>query len=90
MPDPTPAETARAAAEKAERLRRYDEAMDQYRATDPVARALAVVDCPLCDDDGYRGTVVCDHRDRSETTARGHALVQAELDKIRARKGGAA
>lgn len=41
-----------AAASKA----RSDEA--HQRAAD---RADAIVDCELCDDDGYRGTAVCDH-----------------------------
>lgn len=47
----------------------------------------AVAGCTLCDPDGYRSTgVVCDHEDRTEAAARGHDLVQAELDKIRQRK----
>ena len=56
----------------------------------------AIADCPLCDPDGYTtANRICDHIDRTETAARGRALVQAELDKIRDRKvqharGGAA
>lgn len=50
----------------------------------------AVVDCPLCDDFGYRRHHVCDHRDHSAATVHGRALVQAELAKIRQRKTGAA
>lgn len=34
-------------------------------------RALAIVNCDLCDDDGYRGTRVCDHVDRSVVARRG-------------------
>jgi hypothetical protein len=46
---------------------------------DRAAMAAAVVDCFLCDDDGYRGTVVCDHVDRSEVLARGLAKVRSVL-----------
>lgn len=55
---------------------------------DPQARALAIVHCGLCDDDGYRGGSVCDHVDHVSTTERGRALVKAELAKIAARKAG--
>lgn len=47
-------------------------------------RALAIANCPLgChDNDGYRpnGTV-CDHIDRTDTAAKGRAMVQAALAK---------
>ena len=55
-------------------------------------RNRAIVGCHRCDDDGYRGGRVCDHRDRD--TTRGRALMLAELQKIqqrratRARSGG--
>ena len=49
-------------------------------------RALAIVNCGLCDDDGYRGLLVCDHVDYRETAKRGSALVRAELEKIQQRK----
>lgn len=49
-------------------------------------RAIAIAHCGLCDDDGDAGGFPCDHVDRSETAARGHALVQAELAAIRRRK----
>lgn len=29
--------------------------------------AAAIARCPLCDDDGYRGTQVCDHRSHENT-----------------------
>lgn len=32
---------------------------------------LAIVNCGLCDDNGYRGVVVCDHVDRAEVARRG-------------------
>jgi hypothetical protein len=47
---------------------------------------VAIAHCELCDEDGYRGARVCDHVDRTETAARGHELVQAELARIRRRK----
>lgn len=50
-------------------------------------RAMAIVECELCDDDGYRGSAVCDHIDHYAETQHGRALAQAELAKIRARKG---
>lgn len=42
---------------------------------------FAVVDCGLCDDYGYRGLLVCDHVDRTETAKRGMAKVRAALAK---------
>lgn len=48
------------------------------------ARGAAIVDCGLCDDHGYRGLVVCDHRERD--TTRGRALARAELRKIKQRR----
>lgn len=37
--------------------------------------------CDLCDWDGYRGHLVCDHVDRTEIHARGMAKVRAALSK---------
>lgn len=62
-----------------EKLRMYDEGCAEYRRTDPVARAHAIANCGQCDDDGYRGTVVCDHVDRSETARRGAARCREAL-----------
>lgn len=42
-------------------------------------RRNAVVDCGLCDDDGYRGSTVCDHVDRTEVAQRGIAAVRARM-----------
>ncbi|MGW6121470.1 hypothetical protein ACWFRF_20680 [Nocardia sp. NPDC055165] len=43
-------------------------------------RAREVADCALCDDDGYRGTAVCDHDpDTVDRAKRGSALVRATL-----------
>lgn len=41
--------------------------------------ALAIARCELCDDDGYRAGLPCDHVDRTETAARGIAAVRAAL-----------
>lgn len=46
-------------------------------------RALAIVDCGLCDDDGYRNHRVCDHRDYTAAARRGMAKVRAALRKGR-------
>lgn len=43
--------------------------------------ALRIANCTLCDDDGYRGAIVCDHVDRSDIIARGMAKVRAALTK---------
>lgn len=52
------------------------------------ARAMAVVACGLCDDDGYRGTVVCDHVDRREVAREGlrkcrRALTKSKLKAVK-------
>lgn len=46
-------------------------------------RAMAIVDCPLCDDDGYRAGVVCSHREHAsaETRAAARAAVAAAMAK---------
>lgn len=61
--------------------------LDQHYQLTAAERVEAIVACELCDDDGYRGTVVCDHREHYASTAKGRAAVQAELAKIRARQG---
>lgn len=48
--------------------------------------ATETANCTLCNDDGYRGTVVCDHIDHTPAATRGRALVQAELDKAKAKR----
>jgi hypothetical protein len=56
---------------------------------DHQARAAAITACQLCDDDGYRGTTVCDHIDHYAETTAGRAAVNAELERIRNRRKGA-
>lgn len=46
---------------------------------DPRAKALAIVNCDLCDDDGYRGGQVCDHIDHREAAKRGMAMVRKAM-----------
>lgn len=43
------------------------------------ARALAIVNCGLCDDDGYRGATVCSHVDYAEAAKRGMEKVREVL-----------
>lgn len=42
-------------------------------------RAMLIVDCGLCDDDGYRGATVCDHEDHTGAAKRGMAKVRAAM-----------
>ncbi|UJL29953.1 hypothetical protein HZU38_05480 [Mycolicibacterium vanbaalenii] len=46
----------------------------------PGAQALAIVNCGLCDDEGYRGGTVCDHIDRAAVAKRGMQLVKRALE----------
>ncbi len=43
------------------------------------ARHRLVVDCGLCDDDGYRGNVVCDHHDHTAAAEAGMKLVRKAM-----------
>lgn len=82
------------AAQRAAKQAQYDEGLARWHEQHPDENtahltAQAIAKCQLCDREGYRRpelTVVCDHVDRSASTASGRALVQAELDKIRRRK----
>lgn len=67
-------------AEDARRQAALDAAAE--REAEAVAVALAIANCDQCDDDGYRGGVVCGHNpDQSDTNARGMAAVRAVLGK---------
>ena len=44
------------------------------------ARHRAILNCSLCDNDGYRSSAVCDHVDHSETAKRG-------MDRVREAMG---
>lgn len=48
--------------------------------------AWAVVNCTLCDEDGYRGGTVCDHEDHTEAYRRGVALCREALAKAKERR----
>ena len=57
-----------------------DEPLPESPAAQTILRAQAVANCGLCDDDGYRGSTVCDHVDHAAAAKRG-------MDMIRAVKG---
>jgi hypothetical protein len=76
--------------ERTRREQLYRDGCAEYLRTDLDGRAYAITNCGMCDEDGYAGVTVCDHIDRTNSTASGRALVQAELAKIRQRKAGAA
>ncbi|MHC9292026.1 hypothetical protein ACRCUN_06135 [Mycobacterium sp. LTG2003] len=42
-------------------------------------RAQAIHDCQLCDPDGYRGTLVCDHQDHTQAAHRGIAAIRTQM-----------
>lgn len=56
---------AEQAAQRAER-----QAAQAAQTEAAVSAAMAIVECPRCDDDGYVGTVVCSHRDHASAEAR--------------------
>ncbi|SLG54060.1 hypothetical protein [Mycobacteroides abscessus] len=64
------------ASSEQQRAQREAELQTAYEA-----RLAAIALCDLCDDDGYRGTHVCDHVDRGTTAAKGSALARAALEK---------
>lgn len=47
------------------------------------AAASAINACPLCDDEGTRRGLVCDHQDHSAAAKRGKALCLEALRKDR-------
>lgn len=51
------------------------------------AKLAAIVVCEICDDDGYDGTRVCDHVDRSATAKAGLARARAALENPPAATG---
>jgi hypothetical protein len=78
-----------AAQRHAERIAAYDKAMDEYRATDPVARRLGITNCTLCNADGYTPSLtVCDHVDRTETNAAGSEMARQALTEARTKARG--
>ncbi|HJT95555.1 MAG TPA: hypothetical protein VJ777_27050 [Mycobacterium sp.] len=48
-----------------------------------VAKCAAIARCHLCDEDGYRRGLVCDHVDRTETARRGTQLVRDAMSTSR-------
>lgn len=62
--------------------RRHHAALSETAHAQAAARAAAIENCRLCDDDGYvhgHPTRVCDHTDRTQTNARGMAALRAEM-----------
>ena len=49
--------------------------------TDSRRNTIRIANCPLCNDDGYRGATPCDHIDRSATVRRGMTKVRAALNR---------
>lgn len=52
---------------------------DVTTRADSHRNALRIVNCGLCDDDGYRGSRVCDHIDHEPAAKRGMAKVREML-----------
>ena len=49
------------------------------RAATLALKAAAITNCGLCDGDGYRGSLVCDHIDYRPIAERGIAAVRAAM-----------
>ncbi|MDO3261411.1 hypothetical protein [Mycobacteroides abscessus] len=71
----------RAASER-QRAQREAEQQVAYEA-----KLAAIALCELCDDDGYRGTHVCDHIDRTSIARDGAKRARAALENPRAATG---
>lgn len=74
---------ARAARERSAAAKAARAEVQSQREQAEAARALEIVECGLCDDDGYRSGVVCNHRENSTPEAREAArkAVAAALSK---------
>jgi hypothetical protein len=56
--------------------------LNRYGEEEPAHfSANSVAHCELCDDNGYRGHLVCDHIDYAAAAKRGMALIRAALRK---------
>ena len=60
--------------------------LDNEPELTPADKAWAVVNCELCDEYGYRGSVVCDHVDRTESNRRGLEKCWAVLNRKKSRE----
>lgn len=76
-PDEPPT-VAQAAAELAQAA--HDRELAERHA-ELEAQALARANCTLCDDDGYRNGLICDHVDHAPAARRGIAACRAALAK---------
>lgn len=88
MPDLTrdQAYAAQRAATATERTRAYDNGIAAWHARNDKPNlthlgGAEIANCGLCNPDGYRGTTICDHVDRSSTHARGIQLVREALER---------
>lgn len=66
---------ARQAAARAEATATAHPDHDRPPHLDPTA----IAHCQLCDDDGYRHTTVCDHREHTETARRGMQTIRQTM-----------
>ena len=57
----------------------------QARA-EAATRQAEVANCPLCDNDGYRNNLVCDHIDHTQTHRNGSAAVREVLNEAKAKR----
>jgi len=53
--------------------------LDRYGEEIPEHNPQDVIDCGLCDDDGYRGSVICDHKDHATAAKRGMAKIREAM-----------
>lgn len=61
--------------------------LDRYGEEQPGHyNAFAVAECDLCDDNGYRCHVVCDHIDHAAAAKRGMAMIRQALEDAKQRK----
>lgn len=71
------------AADRAARTAAYETGIAKYHEQHPEAGAhltrAAIDACILCDGEGYRGLVVCDHVDHAAAAARGIEACRAQL-----------
>lgn len=66
--------------ERAHRERLYRQSMAAYGADDVFRHdPQAIVECVLCNADGYRGSAVCDHIDHAGAALRGMAMIRAAM-----------
>lgn len=68
-----------------------DDATSEYEQTpsrqaEAITQIAAIDRCELCDEHGYRGSMVCDHIDHQAARLRGMAMIRPVLDQIAQRR----